>query len=135
MKDGKKPEKFLLPHGRPSDDRSFAFSSRVLSKAAKIKALINYGIISLALPTRPDGAQAIETLKAVVVAMGAHLKHEEGSVLEAAWDGTADVQGSLGFQASATGRVRELTLTCLKISGGAEVLCRDVERRYRAQYR
>ncbi len=48
---------------------------------------------------------------------------------------TADVQGSLGFKASATGRVRELTLTCLKISGGAEVLCRDVERRYRAQYR
>ena len=92
-------------------------------------------VFHLALPTRPDGAQAIETLKAVVVAMGAHLKHEEGSVLEAAWDGTADVQGSLGFQASATGRVRELTLTCLKISGGAEVLCRDVERRYRAQYR
>ena len=92
-------------------------------------------VFHLALPTRPDGAQAIETLKAAVVAMGAHLKHEEGSVLEAAWDGTADVQGSLGFQASATGRVRELTLTCLKISGGAEVLCRDVERRYRAQYR
>src|SRR2546423_14378777 len=46
MKERKKPEKFLLPHGRPSDDRSFAFSSRVLSKAAKIKALINYGIIS-----------------------------------------------------------------------------------------
>src|SRR5205807_10467268 len=45
MKERKKPEKFLLPHGRPSDDRSFAFSSRVLSKAAKIKALINYGII------------------------------------------------------------------------------------------
>ena len=92
-------------------------------------------VFHLALPTRPGGAQAIETLKAVVVAMGAHLKHEEGSVLEAAWDGTADVQGSLGFKASATGRVRELTLTCLKISGGAEVLCRDVERRYRAQYR
>src|SRR4029453_1514637 len=35
----KKLEKFLLPHGRPSDDRSFAFSSRVPSKAAKIKAL------------------------------------------------------------------------------------------------
>src|SRR5207253_923032 len=45
MKERKKPEKFLLPLGRPSDDRSFAFSSRVLSKAAKIKALINYGII------------------------------------------------------------------------------------------
>src|SRR5712692_8827133 len=47
MKERKKPEKFMLPHGRPSDDRSFAFSSRVPSKAAKIKALINYGIISL----------------------------------------------------------------------------------------
>jgi hypothetical protein len=44
MKERKKPEKFLLPHGRPSDDRSFTFSSRVPSKAAKIKALINYGI-------------------------------------------------------------------------------------------
>src|SRR5437868_4410777 len=50
MKERKKPEKFLLPHGRPSDDRSFAFSSRVLSKAAKIKALINYGIISCGRP-------------------------------------------------------------------------------------
>jgi len=30
-------------------------------------------VFHLALPTRPDGAQAIETLKAVVVAMGAHL--------------------------------------------------------------
>jgi hypothetical protein len=46
IKERKKPEKFMLPHGRPSDDRSFAFSSRVPSKAAKIKALINYGIIS-----------------------------------------------------------------------------------------
>jgi hypothetical protein len=45
IKERKKPEKCLLPHGRPSDDRAFAFSSRVPSKAAKIKALINYGII------------------------------------------------------------------------------------------
>src|SRR5712691_10912156 len=27
MKDRKKPEKFLLPHGMPSDKREFAFSS------------------------------------------------------------------------------------------------------------
>src|SRR5256885_1700468 len=46
MKERKKPEKCLLPHGRPSDDRSCAFSSRAPSKAAKIKALISYGIIS-----------------------------------------------------------------------------------------
>jgi hypothetical protein len=38
MKDRKKPEKFLLPHGMPSDDREFAFSSKVPSKALKIKA-------------------------------------------------------------------------------------------------
>jgi hypothetical protein len=38
MKDRKKPEKFLLPHGMPSDDREFAFSSRVPPKALKIKA-------------------------------------------------------------------------------------------------
>jgi hypothetical protein len=47
IKERKKPEKCLLPHGRPSDDRAFAFSSRVPSKAAKIKALINYGIIRI----------------------------------------------------------------------------------------
>src|SRR5262245_57021817 len=39
MKDRKKPEKFLLPHGMPSDEREFAFSSRVPPKALKIKAL------------------------------------------------------------------------------------------------
>src|SRR5438270_9309686 len=38
MKDRKKPAKFLLPHGMPSDDREFAFSSRVPPKALKIKA-------------------------------------------------------------------------------------------------
>src|SRR6266446_885520 len=38
MKDRKKPEKFLLPHGMPSDEREFAFSSRVPPKALKIKA-------------------------------------------------------------------------------------------------
>ena len=38
MKDRKKPEKFLLPHGMPSDDREFAFSSRVPPKTLKIKA-------------------------------------------------------------------------------------------------
>src|SRR5262252_3495827 len=38
MKDRKKPEKFLLPHGMPSDDRELAFSSRVPPKALKIKA-------------------------------------------------------------------------------------------------
>ena len=91
----------------------------------------------LPLPTCPDGARAIETLEVIVVAMGAHLKDAEGreGAFEAAWDGTADVQGSLGFQESATGLVRELTLTCLKVSGGAAALCRDIERRYRAQYR
>ena len=91
----------------------------------------------LPLPTCPDGARAIETLEVIVVAMGAHLKDAESreGAFEAAWDGTADVQGSLGFQESATGLVRELTLTCLKVSGGAAALCRDIERRYRAQYR
>src|ERR1043165_8512847 len=38
MKERKKPEKFLLPHGMPSDEREFAFSSRVPPKALKIKA-------------------------------------------------------------------------------------------------
>src|SRR5713101_5970475 len=38
MKKRKKPEKFLLPHGMPSDEREFAFSSRVPPKALKIKA-------------------------------------------------------------------------------------------------
>jgi hypothetical protein len=38
MKDRKKPDKFLLPHRMPSDDREFAFSSRVFPKAAQIKA-------------------------------------------------------------------------------------------------
>src|SRR3979490_2487524 len=37
MKDRKKPEKFLLPHGMPSDGCEFAFSSRVPSKALTIK--------------------------------------------------------------------------------------------------
>jgi len=94
-------------------------------------------LFSLPLPTRPDGAQAIETLEDVVIAMGAHLKREEDrdGALEAAWDGTAEVQGDLGFKEQATGLVRELTLTCIKVSGGAEALCRDIEQRYRAQYR
>src|SRR5262245_31820357 len=38
MKDRKKPDKFVLPHRMPSDDRAFAFSSRVFPKAAQIKA-------------------------------------------------------------------------------------------------
>src|SRR5262249_32540562 len=38
MKDRQKPDKFLLPHGMPSDEREFAFSSRVPPKALKIKA-------------------------------------------------------------------------------------------------
>src|SRR5262245_30507516 len=38
MKVRKKPEKFLLPHGMPSDARELAFSSRVPPKALKIKA-------------------------------------------------------------------------------------------------
>jgi hypothetical protein len=55
IKERKKPEKFMLPHGRPSDDRSFAFSSRVPSKAAKIKALINYGIIRIVTEGKVGG--------------------------------------------------------------------------------
>jgi hypothetical protein len=39
IKERKKPEKFWLPHGRPSDDRAFACSSRVFPKASQIKAL------------------------------------------------------------------------------------------------
>jgi hypothetical protein len=94
-------------------------------------------LFSLPLPTRPDGARAIETLEAVVVDMGAHLKHEEDreGALEATWAGTADVQGYLGFKEHASGLVRELTLTCIKVSGGAEALCREIEQRYQAQYR
>src|SRR5262245_62038650 len=37
MKDRKKPEKFLPPHGMPSDGCEFAFSSRVSPKALTIK--------------------------------------------------------------------------------------------------
>ncbi len=50
MKDRKKPEKFWLPHGMPSDDREFAFSSRVFPKASQIKApckLWHYQFIDL----------------------------------------------------------------------------------------
>src|SRR4030095_11944415 len=39
MKERKKPEKFWLPHGMPSDDREFAFSSRIFPKASQIQAL------------------------------------------------------------------------------------------------
>src|SRR4029434_8061623 len=38
MKDRQKPDKFLLPHRMPSDDRACACSSRVFPKAAQIKA-------------------------------------------------------------------------------------------------
>src|SRR5262245_34717171 len=38
MKDRKKQDKFLLPPRMPSDDREFAFSSRVFPMAAQIKA-------------------------------------------------------------------------------------------------
>src|SRR4030095_8304510 len=41
MKERKKPEKFWLPHGMPSDDREFAFSSRIFPKASQIQALYN----------------------------------------------------------------------------------------------
>src|SRR6266446_5763156 len=37
MKDRKKPDKFLPPHGMPSDGCEFAFSSRVPPKALTIK--------------------------------------------------------------------------------------------------
>ena len=46
-------------------------SSRVGAQDADV-------LFSLPLPTRPDGARAIETLEDVVISMGAHLKHEEG---------------------------------------------------------
>jgi hypothetical protein len=38
VKNGEKPDKFLLPHEMPSDDGGFAFSSRVIPKVSKIKA-------------------------------------------------------------------------------------------------
>src|SRR3989442_15902257 len=41
VKNGEKPEKFLRPHGMPSDVCSFAFSSRVFPGASKIKASHN----------------------------------------------------------------------------------------------
>src|SRR6266446_6459914 len=53
MKDRKKPEKFWLPHGMPSDDRAFAFSSRVFPKASQSKAsykLWHYQICSMGIP-------------------------------------------------------------------------------------
>src|SRR6266705_5152300 len=55
MKDRKKPDKFLLPHGMPSDDREFAFSSRVPPKALKIKA--PYKAWHYQMPTSADVAQ------------------------------------------------------------------------------
>src|SRR2546422_6704496 len=59
MKDRKKPEKFWLPHGMPSDDRAFAFSSRVFPKASQIKAsskLWHYQFISPSMTaTKPVG--------------------------------------------------------------------------------
>jgi hypothetical protein len=41
MKNREKPDKFLLPHGMPSNDGGFAFSSRVFPKASKIKPPYN----------------------------------------------------------------------------------------------
>lgn len=38
LKDRKKPEKCVRPHGMPSDERCLAFSSRVFPKASRIKA-------------------------------------------------------------------------------------------------
>ena len=50
MKNRKKPDTFLLPHGMPSNDGGFAFSSRVFPKASKIKPPYNswnYQILEL----------------------------------------------------------------------------------------
>jgi hypothetical protein len=43
------------------------------------------------------GAQALTTLETVVVAMGGHLQREQGSptIVEAAWDATTRVRGTL----------------------------------------
>jgi hypothetical protein len=41
MKNREKPDTFLLPHGMPSNDGGFAFSSRVFPKASKIKPPYN----------------------------------------------------------------------------------------------
>ena len=38
LKDRKKPEQCWLPHGMPSDDRAFAWASRVFPTASQIKA-------------------------------------------------------------------------------------------------
>jgi hypothetical protein len=57
-------------------------TSRVGAQAADV-------LFSLPLPTRPDGARAIEILEAVVVAMGAHLKHERAGKTLSKPHGTA----------------------------------------------
>jgi hypothetical protein len=47
LKDDEKPGKVCVPHGMPSDDEPFAFSSRVIPKAPRIKdaeKLRNYQI-------------------------------------------------------------------------------------------
>ncbi len=61
MKNRKKPGKFLLPHGIPSDECQCAFSSRVFHKASKIKApykLWNYQLFATG-PHTSDWAHII----------------------------------------------------------------------------
>jgi hypothetical protein len=93
---------------------------------------------SLTLPTRPDGARAIATLEAVVIAMGAHLTYAKGDatgLLDAAWDPATAITGHLRYKDVGPPPARELSIACIKVSGGAEALCREVERRYLTQYR
>src|SRR4030095_13984492 len=66
MKDRKKPEKFWLPHGMPSDERECAFSSRVFPKASQIKALYklwHYQFRTTMSYTRLTAKTAIEGLR------------------------------------------------------------------------
>src|SRR2546428_4621498 len=60
MKDRKKPEKFWLPHGMPSDDREFAFSSRVFPKASQIKALYKLWHYQITTAMRPSCTNSFE---------------------------------------------------------------------------
>src|SRR5882672_4535949 len=68
---------------------------------------------SLTLPTRPDGARAIATLEAVVIAMGAHLTYAKGDatgLLDAAWDPATAITGHLRYKDVGPPPARELSI-------------------------
>ena len=88
MKDRKKPGKFLLPHGIPSDDWLFAFSSRVFRKASKIKVPVG---------TDLTVAEAQLAAKDALLDILAIVKDEIGDL-----DKIVSVEKVVGFVRSAT---------------------------------